>query len=236
MTRLITQAWRAVRARPLLGAVALVVVLAVVLPIGNYLLSPLWTRTTLNEASPLSVGAGAPTANSNAVTSTTATSSPAASGSAATPSAVSTVTVVASTPAVAGTAAVPASTPAATSAGATATTATPSGGPRLVARGTFRGADDFHFGRGDALLIELAPQRHAVRFENFSVRNGPDLYVYLSDDPNGYGGAVLKLGRLRATDGAFNYDLPPGTDISRYRSAIVWCDQFSQLFATASLR
>jgi len=100
----------------------------------------------------------------------------------------------------------------------------------------FAGADDFHFGRGDALLIEVTPQRHTLRFENFSVRNGPDLYVYLSDDPKGYGGTVLKLGRLRATDGAFNYDIPPGTNVTRFRSAIVWCDQFSQLFATAALQ
>jgi hypothetical protein len=184
MSRLVTRTWSALRARPLLSVVGFVAVLAVVLPAGNYLLSPLWTRSALNEASPLPVAAA---------TSASSTAAPgAAPGSAS--------------------------------------------APRLVARGMFAGVDDFHFGRGDALLIEVAAQRHTLRFENFSVRNGPDLFVYLSDDPKGYGGNVLKLGRLRATDGAFNYEVPAGTDISGYRSAIVWCDQFSQLFATAALR
>lgn len=40
---------------------------------------------------------------------------------------------------------------------------------------------------------------------------------------------------LKATDGAFNYLIPPGTDISAYRSAIVWCRQFAMLFASAPL-
>ena len=49
----------------------------------------------------------------------------------------------------------------------------------MTHRGMFEGADDFHFGRGDALLIETAPGAYTLRFENFSVRNGPDLFVYL---------------------------------------------------------
>jgi len=107
--------------------------------------------------------------------------------------------------------------------------------PRVTHQGEFRGADDFHFGRGAALLIETAPGQYVLRFEDFSVRNGPDLYVYLSDDPESYGDSTLELGTLKATDGAFNYDVPAGTDISRFKSAVVWCKQFSVLFAVASL-
>jgi hypothetical protein len=102
--------------------------------------------------------------------------------------------------------------------------------------GMFRGADDFHFGRGDALIIETEPGKYVLRFENFSVRNGPDLYVYLSEDPNGKDvKEVLNLGRLKATDGAFNYEIPAGVDVSKIKSAIVWCKQFSTLFAHATL-
>lgn len=106
---------------------------------------------------------------------------------------------------------------------------------RIAQRGEFRGADEFHFGRGQALLIETAPGRYTLRFESFSVRNGPDLFVYLSPDAADFGDGALNLGRLKATDGAFNYEVPAGVDIAGFRSAIVWCRQFSVLFAVAAL-
>ena len=69
--------------------------------------------------------------------------------------------------------------------------------------------------------------------EDFSVRNGPDLYVYLSPSAKGYAKGALELGKLKATDGSFGYDLPDGADPAAYKSAIVWCKQFAHLFATA---
>lgn len=115
-------------------------------------------------------------------------------------------------------------------------TQAPPSGPRLTHAGMFMGADDFHFGRGDAQLIETAPGVYTLRFENFSVRNGPDLFVYLTPDPAG--GSIdgaINLGALKATDGAFNYDIPPGTDVTQFASAVVWCRQFATLFAVAEL-
>jgi hypothetical protein len=104
----------------------------------------------------------------------------------------------------------------------------------VVQTGEFVGADDFHFGRGDAQLIETEPGVYVLRFENFSVRNGPDLFVYLSTDPSGEDvEEALNLGSLKATDGAFNYEIPPEIDVSTIRSAVVWCKQFSVLFAHA---
>jgi hypothetical protein len=112
----------------------------------------------------------------------------------------------------------------------------PSGfAPRLIAEGTFAGADDFHFGEGTARLVETAPGLYVVRFEEFSVRNGPDLFVYLSPAADGYADSALNLGELKATDGAFNYEVPTGTDVSEFQSVIVWCKQFGVLFATAPL-
>ncbi len=118
------------------------------------------------------------------------------------------------------------------------TTAPPSAtpfAPRNVASGTFHGTDDFHFGRGTATVIETAPGRYTLRFEAFSVRNGPDLYVYLSPDADDYARGALELGVLKATDGAFGYELPAGADPADFASAIVWCKQFSHLFAVAPL-
>lgn len=115
------------------------------------------------------------------------------------------------------------------------TPSTPQATLRPSRTGEFHGTDEFHFGRGTATLIETAPGAWIVRFERFSVRNGPDLYVYLSPNPDGYAKDAIELGRLKATDGAFNYDIPAGTDLSNVRSVIVWCKQFSHLFAVAPL-
>ena len=126
--------------------------------------------------------------------------------------------------------------------GAPIATIAPSGAPTAVMptvqpsrTGEFHGTDEFHFGRGTAALIETTPGTWILRFENFSVRNGPDLYVYLSPNPDGYAKDAVELGTLKATDGAFNYDIPAGTDLSKVRSVLVWCKQFSHLFAIAPL-
>jgi hypothetical protein len=102
-------------------------------------------------------------------------------------------------------------------------------------RGTFHGGDDFHFGRGTARLFGT-PDGVFLRFEGFEVRNGPDLYVYLSPAAGGYAGkGNLELGRLKASEGNQNYRLPAGTDPSTYRSVVIWCKQFAVQFAVATL-
>ena len=104
----------------------------------------------------------------------------------------------------------------------------------ITHRGEFEGADDFHFGRGDALIITTEDGKKVLRFENFSVLNGPDLFVYLSEDPSGKSVIEeLNLGELKATDGAFNYDIPDDVDLSVIKSAVVWCRAFGVLFAVA---
>ncbi|HSO28353.1 MAG TPA: DM13 domain-containing protein [Candidatus Sulfomarinibacteraceae bacterium] len=125
----------------------------------------------------------------------------------------------------------------ATAAPTTAPAPTPLPTPPLAAprSGTFHGADDFHFGSGSATLIETAPGAWTVRFEGFSVRNGPDLFVYVSPDPGGYAESAIELGRLKATDGSFNMDLPPGAIPTDAASVVIWCRQFAVQFAVAPL-
>jgi hypothetical protein len=102
--------------------------------------------------------------------------------------------------------------------------------------GSFVGADEFHFGSGTARVVETAPGVWTVRFDDFSVRNGPDLYVYLSPDPAGYADGAVELGTLKATDGSFNTDVPAGTNVSDMRSVVIWCRQFAVQFAVATLQ
>jgi hypothetical protein len=105
----------------------------------------------------------------------------------------------------------------------------------FAASGTFSGADDFHFGRGTAHLIETAPGVFVVRLADFEVRNGPDLYVYLSPSSKGYGKGAVELGPLKADKGNQNYEVPAGIDPTSAASVVIWCKQFSVLFATAPL-
>ncbi|MFV2062273.1 MAG: DM13 domain-containing protein [Chloroflexota bacterium] len=101
--------------------------------------------------------------------------------------------------------------------------------------GTFQGADELHFGSGQARLIEIAPGELVLSLEDFSVLNGPDLFVYLSPDPNGWTADSVLLGDLKATDGSFSYEVPRDIDLADVASVVIWCRAFSVLFATATL-
>jgi hypothetical protein len=105
----------------------------------------------------------------------------------------------------------------------------------VVRSGSFTGADEFHFGRGTAHLIPTATGGYVVRLEDFEVRNGPDLYVYLSPSTGGSVDDAVELGRLKADTGNQNYDVPAGVDPAGANSVVIWCKQFSVLFATAPL-
>ena len=79
-----------------------------------------------------------------------------------------------------------------------------------------------------------AGEEFTLRYENFKTINGPDLRVYLSSDLEAT--EFVDLGELKATEGSVNYSIPPNTDLSRYRYALVWCEDFSVLFNHADLQ
>ena len=101
--------------------------------------------------------------------------------------------------------------------------------------GSFQGADEFHFGRGDAELVETDGGSIVLRLTDFSVLNGPDLHVYLSPSPDGYAEGAIDLGPLKATDGSFSYDVPDGVELADVRSVVIWCVPFGVQFAHATL-
>jgi Electron transfer DM13 len=107
--------------------------------------------------------------------------------------------------------------------------------PAAPRSGEFQGTDEFHFGRGTATLVQATSGEWVLRFDDFSVRNGPDLFVYLSPARDDYADGALEVARLKATDGSFNVPLPAGTDPAAFDSVLIWCKQFSHLFAFATL-
>jgi hypothetical protein len=107
------------------------------------------------------------------------------------------------------------------------------------AGGTFSGID--HATNGTVVLLQDAQGGQFVRLEDLDTSNGPDLFVYLStnppDGPEGqFDDDHVNLGRLQGNIGSSNYLIPPGTDLARYASVVIWCDRFNSAFGAAPLR
>lgn len=72
-----------------------------------------------------------------------------------------------------------------------------------------------------------------VRYEEYKTINGPDLYVYLAKDLDAT--EFVDLGKIKATEGNINYEIPAGVDIAEYPYVLTWCKAFGVLFNSADL-
>lgn len=108
-----------------------------------------------------------------------------------------------------------------------------------VTQGGFLGADSFHQGSGSARIYQQGSQ-FVLRFEDFSVTNGPDLHVLLTRHPSpasrgDIGEDYIDLGSLKGNMGNQNYEIPDDVDLSDYQSVVIYCVPFHVIFATATL-
>lgn len=168
--------------------VAAIVSAILVVAIGWYLGSPLFIRTTANEALPTAAAAAS-------------------------------------------------SAPAASSAATLAPTASPAGTTTSVLRrGQLQYVDALHNGKGAVLVLAVGAQRF-LRFDDVAITNAPDIHVYLSADRGGKWSesSSFYVGPLKATNGSFNYELPPTVDLAAYGSVVVWCRAFAVLVTWADL-
>jgi hypothetical protein len=109
--------------------------------------------------------------------------------------------------------------------------------PAIALSGMFKDADGFHRGSGKATVYVLPDGKRVLRFEDFSVTNGPALSVYLVRSADGnVDSGFLDLGKLKGNKGNQNYEIPTDTDLSSYGSVVIWCVPFGVTFATASLQ
>jgi hypothetical protein len=95
-----------------------------------------------------------------------------------------------------------------------------------------------HPARGTATTIRTGAGAQVLTLTNFEVDNGPDLRVYLVAGPARDESEVddfEDLGALKGNKGNQQYDLPPGLDLERYSTVVIWCRAFSVNFARAPL-
>jgi Electron transfer DM13 len=110
--------------------------------------------------------------------------------------------------------------------------------PKVLASGPFQRLE--HPTSGTAQILELSDGSRFLRFEDLNTSNGPDLRVYLSeipasDDWFAYGERFIDLGALKGNQGDQNYEIPQGTDLDRFKSAVIWCRRFTVGFGVAPL-
>jgi len=100
----------------------------------------------------------------------------------------------------------------------------------VIAQGAFK--PRAHEVEGKALFIEV-DGKQILRFEDFETINGPRLHIYLSSDVGD--DDFIDLGKIKATRGNVNYELPENIDLEKYNKVLVWCVPFRVLFSYASL-
>jgi electron transfer DM13 len=111
--------------------------------------------------------------------------------------------------------------------------------PVVLAEGTFVSQE--HETGGVAKVVELPDGSRVLRLENFSTSDGPDVHVWLTEQPAGSGlssyddGRYVKLGKIKATSGNQNYPIPAEVSIAGLRSVVIWCDRFNVAFGSAPL-
>ncbi len=97
-----------------------------------------------------------------------------------------------------------------------------------------------HSTSGSLLILQDADGRRFARIEELATDQGPDVFVYLStnaiDGPEeAFDDDYVNLGGLQGNLGNQNYEIPTDTDLTRYRSLVIWCDRFDSAFGAAPL-
>lgn len=113
---------------------------------------------------------------------------------------------------------------------------------RVIAQGSF--VSHAHATRGAVQIVRLADGRHQLIIRDLRTSDGPDVRVWLSDQPapttapfDIYGqGRHVELGALKGNLGDLVYDIPPAVDVGAYASVDLWCKRFSVSFGAASLQ
>lgn len=99
--------------------------------------------------------------------------------------------------------------------------------------------DPVHKAEGTATVFQIGDER-VVRLDQFTVTNGPDLYVILAKNVptgilDGVGEDYVNLGTLKGNVGSQNYSIPADVNLDEFSSVVIWCQQFNVVFSSAAL-
>jgi hypothetical protein len=112
---------------------------------------------------------------------------------------------------------------------------------RTLATGTFHGK--VHKTSGRATIYQEEGGKQVLRLTNFKTSNGPDVHVILiaakdaDDDANFLKSDTerVELGSLKGNEGDQNYQIPSGTDLSKFQTVSIYCERFNANFGAAPL-
>jgi len=115
------------------------------------------------------------------------------------------------------------------------------GEAKTLETGTFHGK--VHNTSGRATVYQESDGKLFLRLTNFKTSNGPDVHVILiavkdaEDDANFIKGNVerVELGKLKGNEGDQNYEIPTGTDLTKFQTVSIYCERFNANFGAAPL-
>ena len=115
------------------------------------------------------------------------------------------------------------------------------GKAKTLVTGKFHGK--VHKTEGRATIYQEADGKLVLRLTKFKTSNGPDVHVILvattdaMDDANFLKDNTekLELGKLKGNEGDQNYEIPEGTDLTKFRAVSIYCERFNANFGAAPL-
>jgi hypothetical protein len=112
--------------------------------------------------------------------------------------------------------------------------------PIVLAEGSFISHE--HATTGTVRILELPDGSRILRIEGLDTSDGPDLKVWLSNQPvidgvDGWGvfddGVYVSLGDLKGNRGNQNYPIPADVELADYTAVSIWCERFAVSFGAA---
>ncbi|HTW45983.1 MAG TPA: DM13 domain-containing protein [Acidobacteriaceae bacterium] len=111
-----------------------------------------------------------------------------------------------------------------------------------IETGVFHGR--LHSTSGRASIYKEPNGKLILRLTHFKTSNGPDVHVLLiaandaQDNDNFLKNNVqrVELGMLKGNEGDQNYEIPAGTDLTKFHTVAVYCERFNATFGAAPLK
>jgi pentapeptide MXKDX repeat protein len=98
-----------------------------------------------------------------------------------------------------------------------------------------------HKTEGRATVYQEADGKLVLRLKDFRTSNGPDVHVVLVAADTGDAKSLksdterIELGKLKGNEGDQNYEIPAGTDLTKFDAVSIYCERFNAVFGVAPL-